>query len=257
MPKKSKIRIKSNFEQKNALWGEFGENEGRTGENRGEKSVNLKRYLPIPEYKTKVVIRMTENFKYYEEIRKQYPETITKEQFYKIAHISKATALHLLQNNLVPCKDTGKRTRRYTIRTDDVIYYMIDRQLRPEKYLAPDKWYSERSGHRASPTTYKHELTNLTDSEKEAFRSYIEHELDDYDDLLKVCEVVEFLGYTDTSIHGWVNAKKLKAFHISNKFLIPKICLVDFLSSPASFGITRKTWKHLLLIKNFLKDLNQ
>ena len=32
MPKKIKIRIKSYFEQKNALWGEFGENEGRTGE---------------------------------------------------------------------------------------------------------------------------------------------------------------------------------------------------------------------------------
>ena len=53
-------------------------------------------------------------------IRRAYPETISKEQFYRIAHISKATALHLLQNGLVPCKDTGKKTRRYTIRTDDV-----------------------------------------------------------------------------------------------------------------------------------------
>ena len=199
---------------------------------------------------------MVENFKYYEEIKKQYPETITKEQFYKIAHISKATALHLLQNNLVPCTDTGKKTRRYTIKTDDVIYYLIDRQLRPEKYLAPDMWYSQRSGHRSSLNAFRKELANLSDTEIEDFRIYFEHELREYDDLMTVCEVAEFLGYTDTTIHQWINTKKLKAFYISNKYLIPKICLTDFLTSKASFDITRKTWKHLLFIKNFLADLN-
>lgn len=56
---------------------------------------------------------MTETEKKYDAIRRAYPETISKEQFYRIAHISKATALHLLQNGLVPCKDTGKKTRRY------------------------------------------------------------------------------------------------------------------------------------------------
>ena len=70
---------------------------------------------------------MTESMKYYESIRRKYPETVSKDQFYQIAHISKATALHLLQNSLVPCKDTGKKTRRYTIRTDDIIFYLIDR----------------------------------------------------------------------------------------------------------------------------------
>ena len=63
---------------------------------------------------------MTESMKYYESIRRKYPEAVSKDQFYQIAHISKATALHLLQNGLVPCKDTGKKTRRYTIRTDDI-----------------------------------------------------------------------------------------------------------------------------------------
>lgn len=72
---------------------------------------------------------MTESMKYYESIRRKYPETVSKDQFYQIAHISKATALHLLQNGLVPCKDTGKKTRRYTIRTDDIIFYLIDRSF--------------------------------------------------------------------------------------------------------------------------------
>ena len=44
---------------------------------------------------------MIEKFKDYEEIKKAYPKTMSKDQFYKVAHISKATALFLLQTGLV------------------------------------------------------------------------------------------------------------------------------------------------------------
>ena len=111
---------------------------------------------------------MTESMKYYEAIRREYPETISKDQFYRIAHISKATALHLLQSGLVPCRDSGKKTRRYTIRTDDVIYYMIDRELHPEVYRAPDFWYQGRSGHYTSRITYRNEMLRQYRTEKSA-----------------------------------------------------------------------------------------
>ncbi len=230
-----------------------GEKMGRT---RGEITVQCRWHLPIPNIKIKVVIRMTESMKYYESIRRKYPETVSKDQFYQIAHISKATALHLLQNGLVPCKDTGKKTRRYTIRTDDIIFYMIDRELHPEVYRAPDRWYQERSGHYNSRVTYRNELTRLSEEERASFRKYMEDEFCQYGDLLTVVEVAEAIGYCDTSLHRWCNAKKLKSFNISGKFLIPKISLVDFLVSQYSFDITRKTWKHTLLIKNFLDQLS-
>ncbi|MBU5456955.1 helix-turn-helix domain-containing protein [Oscillibacter sp. MSJ-31] len=199
---------------------------------------------------------MTESAKYYKALRKEYPETISKDQFYRMAHISKATALHLLQSGLVPCKDTGKKTRRYKIRTDDVICYMIDREIHPEIYRAPDQWYQHRSGHYNSRITYRKELMNLSDDEKAAFREYIEDELWQYGDLLTIVEAVEAIGYCDTSLHRWCNTKKLRAFSISGKFLIPKISLTDFLVSQHSFDIIRKSWKHTLLIKGFLDTLN-
>ena len=199
---------------------------------------------------------MTESMKYYESIRRKYPETVSKDQFYQIAHISKATALHLLQNGLVPCKDTGKKTRRYTIRTDDIIFYLIDRELHPEVYRAPDRWYQERSGHYNSRVTYRNELTRLSEEERAIFRKYMEDEFCQYGDLLTIVEVAEAIGYCDTSLYRWCNAKKLKSFNISGKFLIPKISLVDFLVSQYSFDITRKTWKHTLLIKSFLDRLD-
>lgn len=81
---------------------------------------------------------MKTEFEYFEQLKKDYPDTMTKEQFYKAAHISKATALFLLQSGLVACKDSGKQTRRYTIKTNDVIAYLQDRILYPQKYAAPD-----------------------------------------------------------------------------------------------------------------------
>ena len=53
---------------------------------------------------------------HFKEIKKQYPKTMSKDQLYRVAHISKATALYLLQSGAIPCKDTGKKTRRYTIK---------------------------------------------------------------------------------------------------------------------------------------------
>ena len=191
---------------------------------------------------------MKDKLEYYESIRREYPEVITKDQFYRIAHISKATALFLLQSGKVPCKDSGKKTRRYKIRTD--------REINPANDRAPDCWYKGRSGSYKSRVTYRNELSEMDEKTEEAFRSYITGQLDGYGDLLTVAEASEFIGYCDTSFHRWCAEKRIKAFNISGRYLIPKLCFVDFLASPYSYGITRKTWKHLLLIKTFLDSMD-
>lgn len=48
-------------------------------------------------------------------------EIITKDQLYKICHISKSTALYLLKSGKIPCEYNGKKTRFYKIKKDDVI----------------------------------------------------------------------------------------------------------------------------------------
>ena len=83
---------------------------------------------------------------HFKEIKKQYPKTMSKDQLYRVAHISKATALYLLQSGAIPCKDTGKKTRRYTIKTDDVIEYLRQREICPEKYKASEGWYAGTAG---------------------------------------------------------------------------------------------------------------
>ena len=70
----------------------------------------------------------------YAELLKQYSEYLTKEQMYKACHISKKTCRFLLQSGLIPCQDTGKKTRRYTIHKADIIKYLEDREKHPELF---------------------------------------------------------------------------------------------------------------------------
>ena len=142
---------------------------------------------------------MIEKFKDYEEIKKAYPKTMSKDQFYKVAHISKATALFLLQTGLVPCKDSKKKTRRYTIKTKDVISYMQERIVNPEKFRAADGWYLTRSGYGKSKDTGKDKLMSLTPEQCELLRQYFENELTDYNDLMTTHEFATFLGYCSKS----------------------------------------------------------
>ena len=75
-------------------------------------------------------------------IKETYPEKIGLEQMRVICHISKKTARYLLKSGLVPCIDTGKKTRQYIINTKDVIAYLKKRQSSPQRYTPPTGYYS-------------------------------------------------------------------------------------------------------------------
>ena len=87
-------------------------------------------------------------------ILEEYPNGMTKDQFYRVARINKQHAKYLLDSGLVPCINTGKKTRKYHIATHDVITYLCDREDNPEKYKVPTGFYMERtaapSGNRTS-----------------------------------------------------------------------------------------------------------
>ena len=47
-------------------------------------------------------------------------EKLSAEQICKILHISKRKCALMLQNGMIPCKDSGKKTRRYTVMRKDL-----------------------------------------------------------------------------------------------------------------------------------------
>ncbi|MFR1697207.1 hypothetical protein [Monoglobus pectinilyticus] len=58
--------------------------------------------------------------------------------------MSKSTARYLLQSGKVPCKYTGKRTRCYKIKKEDVIAYLKDRKAFSESCSSPAGWVQQR-----------------------------------------------------------------------------------------------------------------
>ena len=123
---------------------------------------------------------------HFKEIKKQYPKTMSKDQLYRVAHISKATALYLLQSGAIPCKDTGKKTRRYTIKTDDVIEYLRQREICPEKYKASEGWYAGTAGAKKAiaPSCW----ITLTPEQTKQFELFFEAEMKEMADLITVAE---------------------------------------------------------------------
>ena len=186
--------------------------------------------------------------KYCREILEQYPEYITKDQMYRICHISKKTCLFLLESGLVPNIDSGKKTRRFKIKTKDVIQYLHDRDDYPELYKAPDGFYM-RDGCKKAPSLEdvftKEDLTSM--------RQYYEMLLKDYPDVLNVRQVAQFTGYGESSVAKWCSKQELKNFFIRQKFQIPKEYLLDFLVSRYFIGIAVKSEKHKMFNEQLKK----
>ena len=192
---------------------------------------------------------MTKSEAEYKEIKRQYPKTMSKDQFYQIAHISKATALFLLKNGLVPCVDSGKKTRRYTIKTDDVIEYLKDRESHPDYYKAIRGWYSGTAGKKG--TIKESVAPDLSPEQHKLLIQYLSRLMKSYDDLMTVKQLAGFSGYNTTTVINWCN-KNLKHFNIAGRFLIPKISATEYLASPQLCSLPQKSKKHKELLTDFL-----
>ena len=153
----------------------------------------------------------------------EIPDIITKDQLYRICHISKSTARYLLQSGKIPCYYTGKQTRCYKIKKEDVIAYLEARKIFPEAYSAPKGWYK-------GYYEIKMEV-NLPDEILEDMQEYYTYLLSKYKDVLTVSEACKITGYAKTSINNWCGNGHLKAFKRGNANCIPKVYFVEFLCS--------------------------
>ena len=164
----------------------------------------------------------------YADIMKQFPICMSKEDFYKVAHISKRTAEYLLKKVLVPCVYTGKKTRSYRIETKDVIQYLIRREIEPEIYAVPQEW----RGQRILGPTLKDVLEKIEKYNDDAFRVFILNQLDAYDDLMSVKDVSEATGYSIKRITQLCRTGRIQTLYVRNKYHIPKTVLIDYLAEP-------------------------
>lgn len=191
-------------------------------------------------------------------ILEEYPNGMTKDQFYRIAHISKRHAKYLLDSGLVPCHDSGKKTRRYTIQTRDVVTFLCDREDNPDKYKAPKGLYIGNSGKaKRRRSTTEIIRFHFTEPEKTGLYKEWERLAADYDNLLTTSDVTELTGYSAQSIQRWCNQKILVGFKIRGTLTIPRLAVVEFMSGDRATAIVRKSSKHLDLLRTYAQDCHE
>ena len=173
---------------------------------------------------------------------KRYPEIMSKEQMRIACHISKRTALYLLQFNLIPHTFTGKKTRCYAIKKSDVIAFMNDREVNPEKYIAPKNWY-KYGGEIVRP--YKIRIQPPCAKDEKKLRRYYESKLAALPDVMDVAAAVDFTGYNRRTVCQWIRVGKLKALALLQKYMIPKCYLIDWLCSDDYNNTNRKSRRHI------------
>ena len=171
------------------------------------------------------------------------PDVITKDQLYRICHISKSTALYLLQSGKIPCEYTGRKTRCYKIKKEDVIAYLENRKVFPESYSAPAGWY------KGDYTVQMEE--QVPQIVLEHLRLYYTELLSGYPDVLTTQTVSKITGYGKTAINNWCNQGHIKSFRKNNVNHIPKVYLVEFFCSTYFRTITRKSPWHIRTLQGF------
>ena len=137
----------------------------------------------------------------YQQILDEYPEYITKEQLYRICHISKKSAQNLLESGEIPCIDSGRKTHRFLIATADVVDYLQRRDSAPRP--AADETAVEK----------------------------IRAALALYPDVLSVAQVSELTGRRSSTVTKWCRLNYIVNIYAGGKNHIPKASLADFLVS--------------------------
>ena len=178
----------------------------------------------------------------YQYLREQYPEIITKDQLYRICRISKRKALWLLENGVIPCEDSGKKTRRFRIKLEDVINFLARRDTGELDAILPQGIFSSGSHPVCQPRTY-------LDSEE--LCTFILAEWEGQPDVLTVREAAELCGYSIHAVSSWVRKGSVASIAYHGANLVSKDSLARWLASREGQGIGHLSEMHQGLMDGF------
>lgn len=154
-----------------------------------------------------------------------FPEIISGEQLRKILHISKRRCAYLLKSGVIPCTDTGQKSRRYYIRLNDVIEYIKN---------AEDTFEAMKP--QIPP---------------EGFRKRLSDEWYDLPELLTITDVAKITGYTTNAVDRWIVKGSLRSVTAQTGIITCREWLIDFYCKDG-YNIVKKVDRHMNLLKKLL-----
>ena len=153
-------------------------------------------------------------------------EIITKEQLYKLLHISKRKAKWMLDEGIIPCQNRGTKTHTYLIRMEDVRIYLArpDAERRRELPTGQFNAHPVRSRRKCENLPQR----ELREEETDNYMLYLEEEWAVLPDDLSVAQVVSLTGICEKKILRWLQTGELFAVRFGGRYHIPKEVVVEW-----------------------------
>ena len=187
-----------------------------------------------------------------EEIRSNYPETLNLENIRCILGFSKRKTAWMLQNGIIRCEISEKKTKQYTVRMDDLFEYLDKvEQADPSVKMPVGRFTSRKSKPEKTSETSIHPV--LYNRPSEDFRLWLEDEWYAEPDLLYSNDVSRITGYAKTSVNRWMDKKTLRTVKTQSGVITTKTWLVDFYCEHA-YGIVMKSDAHIELITRYYAE---
>ena len=164
-------------------------------------------------------------------------EFVTQEQVRQMLHVSKRKAKYLLDNGIIPCINTGKKTRQYRVKVSDIEYYM-------------EHPYDFAVGMFPSGSKYKSVKKEAVRLDEDIVQKYYLDLLSNANDMLSVQEISELTGYSTSAIYRWIERGWVDSMMFLGRHLIRTDNLYSFLISPTCATFPQKSLKHLQQISD-------
>ena len=182
----------------------------------------------------------------YRYLQREYPETISMEQLYRICHISKRKARWLLEHGVISCQDSGKQTRRFSIRLDDVICFLKQRDAGLLDDVIPQGIFSSSNPHQVRPTSPVLDENRLC--------AYLMKCWEDWPDMLTTRQASELCGYSVNALNRWRNLGQIQGVKYRNTLRYSKESLACWLASVKGQSIAVPSPQHREWMKGFRSE---
>jgi len=170
-------------------------------------------------------------------------EHISAEKLYKILHYSKRKTKYLLDSGIIPCENSGKKTRCYSVKMSDVTVYLENIRRDPKQYFYPAGIFSSNCQH---VPAYKIELS---DGGYERLYGIITRALSKASDALTVEDAAAAVGYSATFMIKAIQRGDLYAEKLPRGYIIPKEKLIRFLAGKSGMAIKYKSAFHKKMLQ--------
>lgn len=146
----------------------------------------------------------------------------------KILKISKRKAAWLLQSGYIECNNSGKKTRQYQVKIDDLFEYMDKVERNDPSVQIPPGIFSSKT--RKKPRNMQPlERRYMNKSLLEDFKIWLDDVWLNVPEKLTINEVAQITGEDTSAVQRWIQQKKLCSARLTNKSLITtKEWLIEF-----------------------------